>query len=227
MTKRLAAAATVMMLGMSPALASTLYTSEASYLAAIGGTADISENFNAFTQDQSFRNTTLDVGPFSLSSSGEAQNRGTQNQIDVSPFSFNDFGDLNGSPFAHIFLSNDFGGTTATITFDTAITGFGAMFRELSANTVLVLETSTGTETIEQDIGRSSAFFGFVLEQGQTATSITFQLTDIPEQEDGFGFDDVLLAHVSPIAVVPLPAGLPLMLAGLGALGLVRRRARR
>ncbi|MFK7876612.1 MAG: VPLPA-CTERM sorting domain-containing protein [Paracoccaceae bacterium] len=30
---------------------------------------------------------------------------------------------------------------------------------------------------------------------------------------------------IDPIAAVPLPAGLPLLLAGLGALGIVRRRA--
>lgn len=226
MTKLLAAAATAVLMGVSPVLASTIFTSEADYLTAIGGTGDISESFDAFTQDQSFRNTSLDVGPFTLSSFGEEQNAGTQNQIDASPFSFNDFADLNGTPFAHIFLSSDLGGTIATFTFDTAITGFGAMFRELSANTILILETNTGTETINQDIGLDAAFFGFVLDMGQTATSITFMSTDVADVGDGFGIDDVVLANVDPIAVVPLPAGLPLFLAGLGALGLLGRRVR-
>ncbi len=45
------------------------FTNQASYLAAIGGSADITENSNSFTTDTFFQNGTLDVGPFSPTSS--------------------------------------------------------------------------------------------------------------------------------------------------------------
>ncbi|PTX55697.1 putative secreted protein [Litoreibacter ponti] len=200
------------------ATAATTFTSEANYLTAIGGSADVSENFNSFLADQSFRNSSFDVGPFSLSSSGSNQNRDTQNQIDTDPFSFGTFADVNGSPFAHFFLSA--GVTTATISFDTAITGFGATFKELATSTEILLTTNLGTRTINQNIGIDVGFFGFTLDAGETATALTFSSTN---RGDGFGMDNVLLSNSTP-SPVPLPAGLPLLLGGMGLLAFMRRR---
>lgn len=185
------------------------YTNEANFLAAIGGAADVVEDFNSFLSDQSFRNTSFDVGPFTLSSSGSNQNAGTQNQVDTTPFSFGNFSNVNGTTHAHFFITTLSGGTTASIQFDSPLTAFGATFKELANDTNITFTTQSGAKTLTPGIGLGVGFFGFVLDPGETLTSLTFVRGG--GGGDGFGMDDVLLATTA----VPEPGVLGLVLLGL------------
>lgn len=196
----------------NPANAAVIkYNDEATFLAVIGGSADISEDFNSFNTDKSFRNSSFDVGPFTLSSDGADQNLSTQNQIDAPPFSFGDFANIDDSTFAHFFIAS--GDTTATITFDNDITAFGALFKELSSSTSLVINTSDGIETVTQSIGQGVAFFGFVLDGGTTMNSLTFSTA---VSGDGFGIDDVLLKTSSQVNVASPSSLMFILLIGFG-----------
>lgn len=208
--------AVLMAFATQTALAAPItYNSQAAYLAAIGGSADVTENFNAFVADQPFRNSSFDVGPFTLSSSGTSQNLNTQNTVDASPFSFGTFADVNGTTFAHFFISG--GATTASIDFDMPIVGFGATFKELSNSTTISFTTQSGAKILTPGIGEGVAFFGFTLDPGETLTSFTFSR---PSGGDGFGMDDVLLAKQS----IPEPGTLALFGLGLAGLAFARRR---
>ncbi len=122
------------------------FTNQASYLAAIGGSADITENFNSFTNDTSFQNGTLDVGPLSLTSSGTKHNR--LNKIDVGPgsnFEFYNTTNTDETPHAGIYLDSRGDTVTfATLTFDNPITAFGASFGEVDSNTLISFVTASG-----------------------------------------------------------------------------------
>lgn len=196
------------------------FTNQANYLAAIGGSADISEDFNSYTSDASFQNGTVDVGPFSLSSSGPFHNK--LNIIDVKDFSFPDGTiDPNDSPYAGIFTETTATGSTSmTWTFDDPIDAFGAVFREVDPTTLISFATSAGSGSIMTGI--MNGFFGFVLDPGQSITSFTFT-TPV---KDGFGVDDVLLSSFEGGAVnISEPNVFPLILGALfGMLWFTRRK---
>ncbi|WP_286263089.1 hypothetical protein [Thalassotalea atypica] len=213
--KKLAAVLVSFLLAMPTYATLITYTNQADFLTAIGGAADITEDFNSYATDQSFRNASFDVGPFTLSSTGAVQNSNTQNQIDALPFSFGNFANVNDTTFAHFFLAANV--TTATIAFDDEITAFGAFFKELSSTTSLTLTTSVGVEVVTKNIGTGVAFFGFTLDPGITMSSM---LVSTSSAGDGFGIDDVLLA-TSDSTTIPEPSSLILF---LSALYLYRRK---
>lgn len=199
------------------------YTNQASYLAAIGGSADVTVDFNSFVTDTFYQNSTLDIGPFSLSSSGTVHNN--LNKIDVDRFSFPGTTDTDGTTHATIYL--DSRGSTftfATLTFDNPINGFGADFGEVDPNTLISFETTSGSgsvNTVTPNPGGAS-FFGFVLDAGEFLTSFTFT-TPV---NDGFGIDNVLLSNFEsgPVGISE-PNSIPLILGALfGIVWLTRRK---
>lgn len=200
-----------------------LFTDEAAFLANIGGVADITEDFNSYTTDQSFRNGSFDLGTFTLSSSGSAQNQNSQNAIDASPFAFNGASNIDSSSFAHFFLSG--GVTTATITFNEAISSFGATFRELSDSTSIGFTTTSGAKSITPGIGLGVAFFGFTLDPGEFITSFTFSRAS---RGDGFGMDNVMLQNATSTpgpGSIPEPSSIALLILALLAFISVKRKA--
>ena len=158
------------------------------------GTIDHSVNFNGYSGDVFFQDGALDVGPFTLSSTGSSHN--SLNKIEVSPFRF-EFIAPSFTPFAALYLETSGSSTTtATLSFDAPIIGFGATFRELQRNTVISYTTATGPKSIVPGI--TNRFFGFILEPGEFISSLTFSAP----VADGFGIDDILLGNAA-VAAAP------------------------
>lgn len=108
-------------------------------------------------------------------------------------------------------------------TFPEQITGFGADFELLGDSSLAGDFDGTGEQSFDlrKSIGLSSGFFGII---GSTAfTDIVMRTTS--RDFSSIDVDDLAFGTAS-VASVPLPASLPLVLLGLGALGLMRRRAR-
>ncbi|GMG81218.1 hypothetical protein LNKW23_04300 [Paralimibaculum aggregatum] len=118
----------------------------------------------------------------------------------------------------------DGNGTNASLsvvwTFPIPVTAVGLQYLGLFADEVSVtVDGSLRALRESADGDPEDGFFGFTTTT--PVTSITFT-TQHPALYDTYGFDDLAFGAAS--AEVPLPAGLPLLLAGLGALGLAARR---
>ena len=130
----------------SPLAGPMTFTSPIGFLNTLGNPDDTLIDFNEYTTDALFQNSTLDVGPFSLSSSG-SDHIGL-NKIETRPV------DLpltapNPTPYAALYLKTSSAGTTTvTLSFDEPIIGFGATYRGLNRDTVITYTTSAGTESI-------------------------------------------------------------------------------
>lgn len=116
------------------------------------------------------------------------------------------------------------------LTFNAFSVDLGTSFETTTpVNHVTVTGALAGGGTVEQTFTISDQFQPFVLDGFINVVSLFFQGPLDPNPGDGFGYYalDNLVVTVgnSPPTDVPLPATLPLMLIGLGALGASRRRA--
>lgn len=139
-------------------------------------------------------------------------------------------GGMNGR---HLYVGM-LGGDSFTITFDTAVTAFGAMFAGVN-NAVRRLPNALRSElyidgvkstwldiTADNEDGRFARFFGIT---SSTAFS-KIEFRGLPATE-AFGLDDVRWARAAQPTPVPLPASGVLLLGAMLAAGLFgRRRAR-
>ena len=120
-------------------------------------------------------------------------------------------------------------GGSATFTFGPGVQGFGAYFGGLqsSSTTFVGTETLTFADSTTHTISFPDfpftaggfAFIGFTTDEGPLVTSVKFSA---PRDCDIVSIDDVRV--VSGSSVVPEPTSLLLVSAGLGLLGLVRRK---
>ncbi len=141
-----------------------------------------------------------------------------------------DGGVLNGTAIQQILGSHSFnnnrlqgiagGGTNparqfTTLVFSTRVTAFAASFANLSAGEIAnVLLDGIHAATITG----GTTFFG--IQSTIAFSSITFLDTTFPSVNTQFAMDNV---RVSPI---PVAAGAPMLLGGLGLLAALRRRRR-
>jgi hypothetical protein len=138
-----------------------------------------------------------------------------------------DGGVLNGTAIQQILGSNNNrlqgiagGGTNparqfTTLVFSTRVTAFAASFANLSAGEIAnVLLDGIHAATITG----GTTFFG--IQSTIAFSSITFLDTTFPSVNTQFAMDNV---RVSPI---PVAAGAPMLLGGLGLLAALRRRRR-
>ncbi len=195
-----------LVLACNQAEASTAtYTTRASFSAAVGAT--VTQDFNSYSSDVSFRTSPVDVGPFSLSATGSTTVG--YDLIDESP----DVGtSVDGS--TDLRVRTDISPvTTIVFTFDTPITAFGADFRDLNNDAIRTQILAAGDNfvpPIRDNIGLS--FFGI----SSTTPFSVVQFT--PVTLDVYGIDNVSCASV------PEPAMSVLVLTTCGGVGFCRRK---
>lgn len=125
---------------------------------------------------------------------------------------------------------------TVTFAFDVPVTAFGFEFgdpvtapdggtgRGPGNNSGTTLTAGDFSFSFSDDYSANpgyTGFFGVVGHPGDTFSSVVFSSNGIGDFVD----DDFTVQSIA-LAPVPLPAGLPLLAAGLGVLGLLRRRSK-
>ncbi len=199
------------------------FTSPVAFTNLLGQPINNAIRFDDFTEDTSFQNASLDVGPLSFSSSGPAHIG--LNKIEVSPVLL-ELIQPNFTPHAALYLRTaDEGNTTVTLTFDQPIFGFGASYRGLRRDTAISYTTASGDHTLVPGI--TNRFFGFILDSGEFISSLTFS----SPLENGFGIDNILLSNAiipsAAAATVDEPNSFLLMLIGVLGLSWLRRKTRK
>ncbi|MFL4470243.1 VPLPA-CTERM sorting domain-containing protein [Tateyamaria armeniaca] len=109
-----------------------------------------------------------------------------------------------------------------TVTFDVAQTAFGFVTNTLMSAFDITINFVSGPSVTQSLTATSGGleFFGFA----SSATDITSVVIDgTGSGAFNFALDDFTFTN-QPVAPVPLPASLPLLLAGFGAIALTRRR---
>ena len=183
-----------------------VFTERAVFDAAVGPTR--AEDFNAFDSDTPFYTSPLDVGPFTLSMTGNPLTDGTRNKIDAVPLE-DPVINVDNSTVA-LALTTD--GTTFLITFKDPITAFGADFAALNEDVDRTV-IKVGADTLEPPVtaGNIVRFFGFRTDS--PVTTLEFVTFSLDRPLDGYSLDNVAF---SPI---PIPGALWLF--GSGLLGLI------
>lgn len=211
--------------------ATTSYSDRSAWqTAAGGGTGDIVDNLNSGSRDR---------GLYEFDSGFSVPNRNSTTDIDGSGYA-RTF--LQGSSISYVYdpITDSYNtvygpANVATITFDNPTTalGFdvsawcnGNICRTNSPSTnslgvtidVLIDGITSTSYTLPTGSNTVSAFVGFVSDTAFTTFSISTSAVT------GWHGIDNVEAFSAP-NTVPLPAGFPLMLAGLGAFYFLRRRA--
>jgi hypothetical protein len=214
---------------LSSAHAAVVYYSDrTSWTTAIGGAADWTVDFDSFAVDTEFRTAALDLGPFSLL--GDTANTNVD-LVDVPPYEGSISANSDTTPAANLYVSTgnpNIGAApeTATMTFDSPTTAWGADFYAVGVFVAMLIEFSDATtETKDVSAGASELFLGLTSTLGISKITF-FNSATGTLNGDAFLIDDVQGVSADT-SVVPLPAALPLFAGGLGAMGLLGWRRKR
>jgi len=187
----------------------TAYTNRTAWETALGATPTVDQFVNVIDQAPSI---TFDSGVVSDNAGGKLNNA-TENRV------------FGGEYRNAVDGDGTVSSITNTWTFPSAIRGFGADWSEARQGSLQVTindgfddETFLIADTINTSTGRTAGFLGFI-GMGDFSRVV---ISDATNTQDIYRVDDLAFA-----TVIPLPAGLPLMAAGLLALGLIGRRAKR
>jgi hypothetical protein len=105
--------------------------------------------------------------------------------------------------------------------FGVGTTAFGLVLRQFDPADNVQVTVVGGSGTSVFNFSAATTLVGFFDAAG--LTSVTFNNFGSGPGAGNYTFDDVI---TSGPAVIPLPAGLPLLIGGLGALGIVARKRR-
>ena len=188
----------------------TSFTDRATFNTAVGIPLTL-ETFNSFGVETSFNITPLDVGDFTLSILGTTPFN-NKNFIDIPPPQISQF-DVDGSTIANVTTTDT---NSFEISFDSAITAFGADFASFNDGSVRS-EIILAGETISPSVvgNLDVRFIGFISD----TPFLTVRFDSVGGVRDGYGLDNVSFG--SSVSPVPLAAALPLFGAGLAVMSLV------
>ena len=201
--KALAIAGLSISAGGAAHAATTAYTSQSDWLAAIGESpVDYAENFETGYTDNQVMDGVV-IGNMTIASSG-ASIESTAGGIGGS----NPIG-------ANALELNDSSGTAVTFSFSNAISYFSLFY--IDAGSPNIGGTTFGSTGAAGD---TALFGGLIFDIADNVTSLTISSVS----GDGrWGVDDMAWGTTA-MSAVPLPAGLPLLIGGLGGLAFLRRR---
>ena len=173
------------------------YTDRATFESVVSGLA--TETFDSLLSDTSFHETTLDLGDFSLLSSGNTLDPIRRNKVDVPTLEFGSF-DVDGSVIANVSLSP---AGSLLVTFDNAIMAFGADFAHLN-NSFVRTTVHVGGETLIPSVAPTDdpRFFGFTSDM--PLTTVEFRGV-VGTSGDGFGIDNVSFSEACAELHSPVP----------------------
>jgi hypothetical protein len=198
------------------------FTDEAAWNAAAGAPS-FTENFSSFAADTSFRTTPVALNGMTISQEG-VNTDSFRNTVDVPPL---DFPDNNGTAHSSTFTEGD-AGTQVRIMFDALNSAFAFETWEAASGEGAILEVFAGGSLLGSRAltDGSGDFLGYVLDGGDTATSVLFRsiTSNSSSGGEGFGLDNLVGVNALPSASVPEPGSLALLGVALGAFGLSRRR---
>jgi hypothetical protein len=127
------------------------------------------------------------------------------------------------------------GANNFTVTFDQTVAAFGFYGIDIGdfggqlelqvtrANSVVETITVNNTQGSFGSTDGSVLFFG-IIETDAAAGFDSIEFLTSTGQGDIFAFDDFTVGDIEQINAVPVPAAMPLLLGGLGAFALIRRR---
>jgi hypothetical protein len=206
-------AALVVGASTSASAALTVYTDRAAFQAALTG-GFTTENFNSVVGEPDFTLAPLVVGGLTLQGFGRQQ--GGRNYIDRNSPDLN----VDGTPFATLYVTAREGGTVVNLGFASSVFGFGADFRDLQDDEVRT-ELTVGSAPFLPSItvGNTVRFIGVISDTAFSNVNFRYIGNSFG---DGFGMDNVVFGRV---AAVPEPEGLALVLTALACLGWATRRS--
>lgn len=202
------------LMAMAPANAAvTVYDNSGDFLANAGGIL-ATEDFNSYGADVSFSGTTIDIGDFTVTHNGSTST--PYNVIDAHPLGIGDF-DIDGTSLLNGGVVD---GETIVLTFDAPIYAFAADFSALNDGVQRSFFQVAGEDIYLPVLGGvEQQFVGFISDIAFT----TITLVSLAASE-GYGMDNLMYGGASE---VPIPAALPLLLSGLGAMGFASRRKKK
>ena len=213
-TKVILAATTAVMVPVG-ASAATAFFDESAFFSAVSGRTLVSEGFQGVADGTLLDNTTFDSG------------------VTVNPAVVTSDNTVEGE-LLRLSVDNTGGlSTFVDLTFPVATTAFAFEFGELNEDIRVSgrgIGNDSGTtlgaggfsynfsDLFSEDPGYVG-FFGVVADAGEQFNTVRFSTNGIGDfVDDDFSLDNLTFAPV------PLPAGLPLLAAGLGVFGFVRSR---
>jgi hypothetical protein len=210
--KRVLALSLIGLLSTAAQAATTNYSNRAAFEAAISGAT--TETFDSYSVDTSFAGTPVNIGDFSVVTTGTSTSTSGYNYIDVVPLATSE-SDVNGTNDLRIYTNSS---SSFTIQFNTAITSLGfdwANLNDSSHRTDLYID---GVLTNVLDTTFSypeTGFVGFISDIAFT----TIEFRGL--QNDVFGLDNITYASHP----VPVPAAVWLFGSGLfGLVGFSKKR---
>ena len=206
--------------GLSTQAALISYTDETTWSNTVG-VASGTENFDSFTTDTTFQNTTISVNNMQITCEPGSNGQET-NKIDTERFYANSVFTSNDTSY---LLGDLFGSQTIRVDFDTAVTAWGADFRSISnpdRNTAIhVYDVSDNLlGTLETKVGGVNSFYGFSFDANEMAKYLVFENTGTIA--DSFGMDNV--KFVTKEANVAEPLSIGLLGLGFAGIGFARRK---